>query len=134
MKKNKLFINTLKNIVISLFLILLILTPLKFILAQQSILFFESDSLKYPTKTDFLVKVNISNIDDLYGYTTDIQYNKNLIDYISLEEGDIFKNNGKDTLFQYGVNANDGIIKVASAIVVKQAGINGNGVLFTIKL
>ena len=133
MKKNQLHIMSLKNIFISLFVILFLIIPSKIILAQQCILFFESDKQKYTTKTEFLIKINISDVEDLYGYTTDIQYNKNLIDYISLEEGDIFKSNGKETLFQYGVNANDGIIKVASAIVVKQSGINGNGSLFTIK-
>jgi hypothetical protein len=135
MKKNnnKFFNKIFTFTFVLLFLLFTVIFPIQNMKADQCLLSFQSNAQKYPTNSEFILSIKINNVTDLFGYTTDIQFNKNLVEYISLEEGDIFRNNGKESIFQFGVNLNDGSIKVASAIIVKQSGINGNGSLFNIK-
>ena len=83
---------------------------------------------------DFSVDVNISNVNDLYGYQFDLTFNPHVISEVSSSEGS-FLSKGGSTFFIPGTadNTHGIVIATADTLISATPGVSGSGnlVVFT---
>lgn len=82
---------------------------------------------------DFQLTIKITGAEDLFGYSFDLSYPADKVDFISITEGDFLKKNNPSTLFEKSIQPQNGLIKVASAIAGKAKGSSGDGQLAIIQ-
>lgn len=76
----------------------------------------------------FIVKVNISEVSDLYGWEFRLRWNPNLLDIVEVTEGSFLKQGG-DTFFSKKTNNTEGSVLVDCTLLGDVSGVNGNGTL-----
>lgn len=96
---------------------------------DEAKLLLTSDKQQYLIDSDFIVELKIENVQKLYGYSIDINYQQNQLELIKLEEGDFFSSRGMESLFQQKNDIKAGTIQLASAIPGKSYHASGSGVL-----
>jgi hypothetical protein len=88
-----------------------------------------SDQQQYLIDSEFIVELKIDQVQKLFGYSIDINYQQNQMDLIKIEEGDFFSSRGMETIFQQKNDIKTGNIQIASAIPGKSYHASGSGVL-----
>lgn len=101
-------------------------------IGNSTLLFFESNSNKYEVDTAFKLSIKVKDTVDLYGYSINFDYDETKLVPYEVIEGEFLKSSNKETVFRNTIDSVTGEILVASALLGKDHGINGNGVLFTI--
>lgn len=101
-------------------------------IGNSTLLFFESDSNKYEVDTTFKLSIKVNDAVDLFGYSINFDYDETKLAPFEVTEGEFLKSSNKETVFKNTIDSVKGEILVASAILGKDNGISGNGVLFTI--
>lgn len=85
---------------------------------------------------EMIVKAKTENIEDLFSYGLEIEYDPSIFTFISSTKGTFLsENSNKETSFQWGLeNGNQGKLLIAEAITEEgQVGTSGNGELFQMK-
>ena len=80
----------------------------------------------------FTVRINISNVVDLYGWEFKLSWNTSLIEAINVTEGEFLKNGG-ETFFYKNINNTAGYVHATCTLLGNVSGVNGNGTLAEIK-
>lgn len=83
--------------------------------------------------SEFEVKVNISEVENLYGFGFTLSYDKEYLDLIDLVEGDFLKKDGVSTLFLKNIDKEKGIIILGVSRTGKVQGVSGDGTILTLK-
>ncbi|MCD6242237.1 hypothetical protein J7K06_00880 [Candidatus Bathyarchaeota archaeon] len=76
----------------------------------------------------FTIRINISNVIDLYGWEFKLSWNFSLIEAVSVTEGDFLKSGG-ETFFYKNVNNTAGYLHATCTLLGDVAGVSGNGTL-----
>jgi hypothetical protein len=105
------------------------LTMLGSLAHAQAVLSIEPLSQNVSVGSTFAIDVNISNVNDLYGYQFDLSFNPKLISARSSSEGSFLTTGGISTFFIAGTNDNkNGIVSAtADTIIGAVPGANGSG-------
>jgi hypothetical protein len=79
------------------------------------------------------VEIEISDANDLYGYQFNIEYDPNILQYESIEEGSFLNKNGADSTFPVDPKISADLIKnIARTRMGPVGGLKGDGTLETI--
>ncbi|RLI22213.1 hypothetical protein DRO54_01670 [Candidatus Bathyarchaeota archaeon] len=76
----------------------------------------------------FTIRVNISNVVDLYGWEFKLSWNSSLIEVVNVIEGDFLKTGG-ETFFYQSVNNTSGALHLTCTLLGDIPGVSGNGTL-----
>jgi hypothetical protein len=82
---------------------------------------------------DFSINTSISSVVDLYGWQLQLSWNGTVLDWLNATEGPFLKSGGNSPYFYYNLNATAGQITVDCTRLGKVPGVNGSGVLATIR-
>lgn len=83
--------------------------------------------------TNVSVKIKISNVNNLYGFQFDIEYDSNILHFEKIEEGSFLNQNGTQTTHPIAPKVSAGLLKnIANTRIGPVGGVNGEGVLYTI--
>jgi len=104
--------------------------------AQEAVLFFApsaviKDYTLQPVGSTFVVKVNITNVNDLYAGGVRVFFNTTLLDVVSIVSGG-FIQGPEGTTFNFRVNNPSGWVLASESIVGWNPGVSGSGTLFVI--
>jgi len=81
---------------------------------------------------DLTVRINISNVADLYGWEVRLGWNTTIMDAVNTTEGPFLKDGG-NTFFTYTINATSGVIIADCALLGNLTGVSGDGTLVTLQ-
>jgi len=81
---------------------------------------------------EFSVNISISNVADLYGWEFKLKWNSTLLEALDVTEGGFLKGYN-DTLFVINMNNTEGYIRAACTLIGSIPGVNGSGILATVK-
>jgi hypothetical protein len=81
---------------------------------------------------DFVVKVNVSNVFDLYGWEIKFRWNVTVLGVVNVTEGAFLKSSG-NTFFTYGINNTEGVVIVDCTLIGDLPGTDGNGTLMIVQ-
>jgi len=76
----------------------------------------------------FTIRINISNVIDLYGWEFKLSWNSSLIEAVSVTEGDFLKSGG-ETFFYKNVNNTAGYLNATCTLLGDVSGVSGSGTL-----
>jgi hypothetical protein len=95
----------------------------------QAVLSIEPLSQNVSVGSTFAVDINISNVNDLYGYQFDLSFNPKLISAVSSSEGSFLTTGGTSTFFIAGTNDNKNgtVSATADTFIGAVPGANGSG-------
>jgi len=80
---------------------------------------------------NFTVNINISDVNDLYGWEFKLGWNATILDAVDVREGSFLKDGG-DTFFYPKINHTEGYALVDCTLLGTIPGVSGNGTLATI--
>jgi hypothetical protein len=83
--------------------------------------------------SSFWVRIEVSDVSDLYGWEFKLCYNTSLLELISIEE-DTFLNGSRDTYFVPKNMSLDGYLLAGCTSLRNVAGVDGNGTIATVFL
>lgn len=118
-----------KNFLIILISIFLNFFYFNFILAQTVSL--SPSTLQISRNSNFSLTLNISSVNNLFGLAFDLDFNPNLIDFISANEGN-FLNQGCQTSLMTAENPPGKLIFGYTRLGASCGGISGSGTLATL--
>ncbi len=104
---------------------------LKVILATRTKILI--DKLGVDLDSEFNVNVKVSEVENLYGFGFTFKYDKDYLDLVDIIEGDFLKKDGTSTLFLKNINKEKGEVIVGVSRTGKVSGVNGDGILLSIK-
>ncbi|MGB9749657.1 MAG: stalk domain-containing protein [Caldisericia bacterium] len=104
---------------------------LKVILATRTKILI--DKLGVDLDSEFNVNVKVSEVENLYGFGFTFKYDKDYLDLVDVVEGDFLKKDGTSTLFLKNINKEKGEVIVGVSRTGKVSGVNGDGILLSIK-
>jgi len=128
-----------KKIVLTLASSLLIITVIlaAYILSNiantTTTVYVDPDNIIRSIGQDFTVNISISNVANLYAWECKLGWNAAVLDLVNLTEGSFLKKIGS-TLFNYRSNETFGHIVIDCTLLGDVAGVNGSGVLASIRL
>ena len=98
-------------------LAILLMLP-SFSYAQETVLSFFPDSVNIELPEDFTVDIEIGNVESLYGFAGDIVYDPDILEVVTLDEGDFLNNGGSvPTAFFYDIDNVNGRVIVGLSIL-----------------
>lgn len=81
---------------------------------------------------NFTIKINISDVVDLYGWEIRLKWNSTILDALAVTEGPFLKS-GDNTFFTYKVNNTLGNVIVDCTLLGNVPGVSGSGTLATLQ-
>jgi hypothetical protein len=99
--------------------------------ALNTLLVLSSTQKRVEIGNKIQIDVTIKNVNDLFGYEIGFSYPNGLVEFESITEGPFLKQK-KQTLFEKTIDPQIGNILVSSALAGKNAGVYGDGILFTV--
>ena len=109
-------------------MLILIISPL-FLSAQT--IFFEPQNINVNTNTQFGLPIKISAVNNLFGVVFDLDFDSNLLDYVSTQEGN-FLNQGCSTSLMTNNSTPGKLIFGLTRLGVGCGGVSGSGLIATI--
>ncbi len=85
---------------------------------------------------NFTVDVQIANVENLYGHEIDISFDPNVLEVLSVTQGDFLSQGGVDPVYWQPPtidNVNGRIIDIVNVRITPGVGINGSGILASIE-
>ena len=79
------------------------------------------------------VDVAVSEVTNLFGFQFDVGYDENILEFQQVEEGTFLNQNGEGNSFCIDYEATPGLIKRIACVKLGGQGIDGEGVLETLK-
>jgi hypothetical protein len=79
----------------------------------------------------FSININITGVQDLFGWQFELDWNSSLLNVTSISEGS-FLSSGGTTFFSYTLNDTAGSIVVDGTLTGQGSGVDGDGVLATV--
>ena len=89
-------------------------------------------SVSSPVYENLTISVNVSGVNDLYGYEFILAWNTTLLVAVNVTEGPFLEAGGGTSFFTYSVNATSGSLTVDSTLTGNVNGVNGDGTLATV--
>jgi len=80
----------------------------------------------------FVIGIKVSDVSDLYGWEFNLTWNPNLLDALTVTEGNFLKQGG-ETFFRPIMNNTAGYILVDCTLLGNVPGVSGSGILATVK-
>ena len=78
----------------------------------------------------FTVNINISGVDNVYGFQFDVNYNSNVLEVVNVSEGRFLNRSGQDRTFCVGPDLSTaGVINDFACSRIGSGSVNGSGVL-----
>jgi len=113
--------------------VLIVVSLVGGVLAQAN-LYLEPSDINVDVGEEFEINVSISDVVDLYGFQTDIDYNSDVLEYVSMSEGDFLNSDGVDT---FDIGPDDSVPGIlddyALTRVGSHPGVDGNGIIAKIR-
>lgn len=81
---------------------------------------------------NFTIKINISDVVDLYGWEIRLKWNSTILDALAVAEGSFLKSGG-NTFLTYKVNNTLGNVIVDCTLLGSVSGVSGSGTLATLQ-
>jgi hypothetical protein len=81
---------------------------------------------------NFVIKISISDVSDLYGWEIKLQWNPILLDAATITEGQFLKSHG-NTYFTYKINNTAGYVIIDCTLLGLRPGVSGSGILATVE-
>ncbi len=104
---------------------------LKVILATRTKILIEKTAVDLDS--EFEVKINISEVENLYGFGFTLKYDKEYLDLIDVVEGDFLKKDGVSTLFLKNIDKEKGEVIIGVSRTGRVDGVSGDGTLLIVK-
>jgi hypothetical protein len=125
---------------VSLCTIALFLIPLLITASAEALVSIQPQarSLSIFSNMTFTVNINISGVDNVYGFQFDLGYNSNVLEIVSISEGRFLNRSGADRTFCVDINNTNpnfpniptpGLVNDIACSRIGNASVNGTGVL-----
>ena len=125
-----------KKIIIATFLLCTLIVVLTFVIiwnmSSQAALFIDPQTAQAAKGQNFTIKVNISNVIDLYAWSFRLGWNTTILEVVKITEDNFLKNHG-ETFFISKTNNTAEYIQVDCTLLGNLPGVNGSGTLATIQ-
>ena len=123
-----------KAIIVAVLLAILVIGLAYVILSspQSTMLFVDPSTVRGTIGQDFTIKVSVSNVVNLYGWSFKLGWNSSLLDVKNVTEGPMM-GNSSNSLFTYYLNTTDEHLVVDCTLLGNISGVNGTGTLTTIQ-
>ncbi len=89
-------------------------------------------SLQKTAGEDFTVTLEVSNVRNLFGWQSRLSFNPEILGVLTVVEGSFLKTGGS-TYFSHVVNDTTGYVLVDCSLLGEISGVNGTGVLVSIR-
>jgi hypothetical protein len=101
-------------------------------MSSPTALFIDPQTIQAAKGQNFTIKVNISNVIDLYAWSFRLGWNTTILEVVKITEDNFLKKRG-ETFFISKTNTTVGYIQADCTLLGNLPGVNGSGALATIQ-
>jgi hypothetical protein len=98
---------------------------------KTTTLYIDPQTNKKAVGQDFIINISISNVADLYGWQSQLSWNKTILDIVNVTGGPFLESGGNSPFFSPKIYEN-GTLLLDCSLQGNVNGVNGSGVLATI--
>ena len=125
-----------KKITIAVSLLCTLIIVLTFVImwnmSSPTALIIDPQTIQAAKGQNFTIKINVSNVVDLYGWRFKLGWNRTILEVVEITEDSFLRNRG-ETFFISKANNTAGYIQVDCTLLGNLPGVNGSGTLATIR-